>query len=117
MSSTVSCASPTGSYPGPALGVVVDEQFTVLDVKSGSTAELAGVQAGDVLLTLDGTGYTSPAEWAIQVGNIEIGKTYTLEVQRGSSVISVTVTSARDSAGDFPPGATPTVIPTGQFYF
>ncbi len=89
----------------------------MLDVKSGSAAELAGVQAGDVLLALDGNAYTSLAEWAAQVGNIEIGKAYTLKVQRGSNVISLKVNSARDSGGNFPPGVTPTVIPTGQYYF
>lgn len=40
-------------YPAPMPGVVVDEQNHVVDVPTGGTADIAGVQVGDTLIALD----------------------------------------------------------------
>jgi membrane-associated protease RseP (regulator of RpoE activity) len=44
---------PHGLMPAPALGVVVDPDMKVIDIDPGSAAEKAGIQVGDVLLSVD----------------------------------------------------------------
>ncbi len=110
-----SCASP-GSYAAPSLGVVADSKLTVLEVMKSSAAEEAGVVVNDVLLTLEGATPASFAEWATEISNMEVEQTYTITVQRGSDIVTLTVVSTRDPGNNLPPGVTPTVVPTDQYY-
>ena|SRR5690349_6398184 len=115
LGSLASCAAPA-SYAAPALGVVVDSHLTVLDVQKGSAAEKAGVRPNDVLITLNGVPPASFTAWATEISNMEVGQPYTLTVQRGSDILELTVVSTRYPADSFPPGVTPTIIPTNQYY-
>lgn len=112
----VGCTSTIGDYPAPSLGVVVDANFVVVDMRKGSASELAGVKVGDVLLTLNGSVYTTPDEWIDQIGAIEEGQTYQITVQRGNDIFTLTVTSARPPTPDYIPEITPTPIPSGLYY-
>jgi S1-C subfamily serine protease len=107
----LSCALQ-GDYPAPALGVLIDYQLTVVDVLKGSAAERAGVQAGDVLIALNGTAYASVDDWRAKVSAIDTGKDYDLKIQRGGQAMTLRVTSAPYPPNDSPAGVTPTVIPT-----
>jgi S1-C subfamily serine protease len=114
LGSLASCTS--ASYAAPSLGVVVDSNLTVLDVQKGSAAEKAGVLPNDVLLKLNGTTPASFTEWATEISNMEVGQTYTITVQRSSDIVELSVVSTRYPAESFPPGVTPTIIPTNQYY-
>jgi S1-C subfamily serine protease len=113
---TLSCAFQ-GDYPAPSLGVVVDSQFTVLDVKAGSAAARAGIEVGDVLVSLDGTAWPTPDEWQAALSQIENGQEYIVVVQRGTLTVSLNMTARRPAAPLFPEAVTPTPIPAGQSYF
>ena len=54
-------ASATGNYSGVGITFSEDEDgnFQVLEVNAGSPAEKAGVVEGDLILTVDGQGYTN----------------------------------------------------------
>lgn len=104
-----------GSYPAPSLGVVLDVHFTVIDIQKRSAAEKAGVQVGDVLLTLDGNSYATPDEWIDPLGAMEVGQKYQITVQRGSDTLALEVTAARQAPDIYSPGVTPTPIPSGLY--
>lgn len=59
MLTVVGCALPTGSvgmaeasFAPPELGIATDEKLQVIAIQVGSAAEKAGVQVGDVLVSL-----------------------------------------------------------------
>lgn len=110
------CKGAPGSYPAPALGVTIDGNFQVLDIKKGSAAEQAGIQIGDVLLSLNGKTDLPLGEWNEIHARMEVGQEYEVTVQRGDETITLTVIARRDPPAAIPPGTTPTPIPQGQFY-
>ncbi len=109
----VSC---TGSYPAPSLGVVVDANFTVVDIQKGSAAEEAGVQIGDILQTLDGNAYSNPDDWKDPLGGMAEGQKYQITLQRGNATLTLEVTAARQDPDLYSPGITPTPIQSGLYY-
>ena len=111
------CSGPSGSFPAPVLGVTVDKDFLVLDVKDDSAAEQAGIQKDDILLRLNGQSDLSPDEWQVNLGNMELGQEYEVTVQRGNEIITLEVISKRDPPAQIAPGTTPTSIPTDLYYF
>jgi len=46
-------SSSAASYAAPELGVVVDEMMKVVDVDPGNAADKAGVQKGDILISIE----------------------------------------------------------------
>ena len=61
-STTRSVEVVSASYAAPGLGIVIDEKMQVVNVESGSAAELAGVQIGDLLQSLDGISFATERE-------------------------------------------------------
>jgi|GEM_PF-1881235 len=67
---TVATTGPTVSelpstlalMPAPELGIVVDEKLMVLDIEPGSAAELAGIQKGDTLESIEDMPLTTPED-------------------------------------------------------
>jgi S1-C subfamily serine protease len=102
-----------GDYPAPQLGVLVDDTLTVVHVRPDSPAERADFQVGDVLLALDGTPYANLTDWDVAVYRVPLGELYEVTVQRGSSSVILTVTSAFPRYPTGSPGVTPTPVPTG----
>ncbi|MCB9136650.1 MAG: PDZ domain-containing protein [Anaerolineales bacterium] len=111
-----SCTYSTGSYPASSLGVVVDANFMVMDVQKGSSAENAGIQIGDILLTLDGNTYPTPDSWIDPLGAMAEGQTYQVTLQRGNATLTLEVTAARQDPDLYSPGITPTPIQSGLYY-
>ncbi|WP_229781879.1 S1C family serine protease [Deinococcus daejeonensis] len=64
--------------------------LTVVQVEAGSPGQAAGFRVGDVLLALDGEGFTHPAELLSRV-RTRAGETVTLRVLRGGEEQDVTV--------------------------
>lgn len=64
--------------------------LTVVQVEAGSPGQAAGFRVGDVLLALDGEGFTHPAELLSRV-RTRAGETVTLRVMRGGEEQDVTV--------------------------
>ena len=68
-----------GDYPAPALGVFVDGNLGVVEVLAGGAAEKAGVQVGDVLVSLNFplSGSPSPARslmvWMVRLNVALLG--------------------------------------------
>ena len=110
-----SCTS-LGSYPAPTLGVVVDANFTVVDVQKMSAAEESGVQVGDILMTLDGNSYATPDAWKVPLGAMAEGQRYQITLQRGNEIFTLDVTAARQDPDLYAPGVTPTPISSGLYY-
>lgn len=54
--------SSTIIWANPVLGVVIDEQMTVIDVDAKSAAEVAGILKGDVLISVDGISFMDDKE-------------------------------------------------------
>jgi S1-C subfamily serine protease len=104
----LACA-PRGDHAAPALGVAVDSAFVVTYVQAGSAAHHAGIQVGDVLVALNGTTYTSLDDWRHEVSRMAIGQAYTLDVERGGVVATLTLQAARPPTSQ--PGPTPTGVP------
>jgi len=67
---TVATTGPTVSelpstlalMPAPELGIVVAEKLMVLDIEPGSAAELAGIQKGDTLESIEDMPLTTPED-------------------------------------------------------
>ena len=74
-----------------------DEALLVLDVKSGTPAENAGLLVGDLLLSLDGERLASPDELLDLLVGDRVGRTVRFTVLRGlqSSEVPVTVAERR----------------------
>ncbi len=106
-----SCALQ-GDYPAPALGVLVDAQLNIVEVLKGTSAVRAGVQAGDVLTTLNGSAYASVYDWPSKVSAIAPGQDYQLGVRHAGQAITLRVTSAPMPPNTSSTGVTPTAIPT-----
>ena len=95
------------------LGLVVDESYTVLHVEARGAADSAGIEAGDVLVSIGGVGLTAEsideakqAIWDSGEEGIEVVLT------RDSQTIQLRVIPA----GPIPHASTPTPVPPTQYY-
>jgi S1-C subfamily serine protease len=85
-------------FPGgdrPYLGVRVDDDengVIVREVEPESPAAAGGVQAGDVLVSINGEALESGSAAIALIRTLEAGDTVTLEVQRGDESLSLDVT-------------------------
>ena len=94
----------TGSAQTPFLGIVgqdvtpelvaeenlgVDEGAYVVEPIPGTKAEAAGLDSGDVIVSLNGTPIRSMDDLLLQVRRQDIGDTVTLEVWRDGEIIEV----------------------------
>ena len=74
-----------------ALGLTFDAGVIVADVTSGGPAAKAGLEPGDVVLTLDGKPMENGRQFRINVYTRGIGEPVAVEVRRGSKVLTVRV--------------------------
>ena len=74
-----------------------DEALLVVDVKTGTPADAAGLLVGDLLLSLDGHVLSSPDELFDLLARDRVGKKVTARVLRGTAVTDVGVTIAERS--------------------
>jgi serine protease Do len=86
---------------GEALGLPPDAGVVIGDVAQGSPAARAGLQPGDVILTLDGKRMENGRQFRINVYTRGAGDTVTLDVQRGDRrlTLKVPVVEREDGAG------------------
>lgn len=73
------------------LNLSVQNGAYVDSVEPGDPADQAGVRAGDVITSLDGTSISTSAELIIGLRSKTIGSTVTLEIARGSQTLTVDV--------------------------
>jgi S1-C subfamily serine protease len=72
----------------------VDQALLVVDVKSGTPADEAGLLVGDLLLSLDGQALSSPDELFDLLGGDRVGKNVPVKVLRGAVPVDVSVAVA-----------------------
>jgi len=95
-----SAAGGAGSPASPrraSLGTIPDYSFEGPGVKitgttPGSAAEAAGLQAGDVLLSLDGKDIAGLREYAQLLAAREPGEKVVLKIRRGAETLSIPAT-------------------------
>jgi serine protease Do len=87
-----------------ALGLPKAQGASVQNVEKDSPAEKAGVQAGDIVLKVDGRSIEGSAELTRVIGNTKPGSRVTLNVWRSGSArdISVTVGEFKDEKSETP---------------
>jgi membrane-associated protease RseP (regulator of RpoE activity) len=101
--------------PADELGIVVDEQNEVLQVEVGSAAEQAGIQAGDLLETLDDISFNEKDKVKEKIRDPKEGKKFTVKLKRNDEVITLDISPApRRPHVDAP---TPTPVLAPQDYF
>jgi S1-C subfamily serine protease len=76
------------------------EGLLVVGVKPGSPADTGGVLVGDILLALDEHRLTSPEELLDLLVGDRVSRPATLQVIRGNTPASVTVTIAERTAAE-----------------
>ena len=74
-----------------ALGLTVDRGVIVSDVRPGSPAAKAGLQPGDVVVTLDGKPMENGRQFRINVYARGVGQQVALSVRRGDRTVPVRV--------------------------
>jgi membrane-associated protease RseP (regulator of RpoE activity) len=89
----------------PWLGIAISDAeagVTVNRIQRGSSAETAGLQQGDVILSVNGTDIASGADLKALVDAAAVGDVLSLSVQRGEETVTVDVTlgSRDDVRGD-----------------
>ncbi|MFH1253295.1 MAG: RIP metalloprotease RseP [Candidatus Uhrbacteria bacterium] len=77
---------------------LTDEKIQVMTVGQSSAAELAGIQAGDEILSLDGKIFTTAEEAKDYIKNQE-GQSVEFLLRRGVDTITVSVTATAPSSG------------------
>ncbi len=75
---------------GPGQNVATRVQ--VAEIVKGSAAESAGIQAGDLIVTVDGKEISTGSELASAISEYKAGDTATIEIQRGNEELSIAVT-------------------------
>ncbi|MEA2575199.1 MAG: hypothetical protein QOH93_2497 [Chloroflexia bacterium] len=109
-----------GTEPAPELGIVVDGNMRVVDLERGGAAELAGILRGDVILRLEGTQLTMPAQarqTAVDLFISRPGKEITVTINRHGQSIAVKVLPAtRPDRGGSPGNPVPTATPVLEPY-
>ena len=79
-------------------GLSVNQGAYVAEVVSGSPADEAGIQKGDIIVAMDGEEITSADGMVLAVRSHEIGDTVTVTVVRGTETKNLTVTLGSDEA-------------------
>jgi serine protease Do len=74
-----------------ALGLTFDAGVVIADVTPGSAAAKAGLEPGDIVLTLDGKPMENGRQFRINVYTRGIGEQVAVEVRRGSRSLTVRV--------------------------
>ena len=87
----------TGTSSTPIIGVELDMAFagpgaTIGAVTPGGPAELAGLQAGDLVTAVDGTAVTDATQLIVTIRSNAPGDTVTLTVERNGQTTDVPVT-------------------------
>jgi putative serine protease PepD len=96
----------TGHATFPVIGVLLDDTYVgegvevladdpsaeTLGVFPGSPADLAGIKAGDIILSIAGRPVTRPAELIVAIRAMAPGDTVRLEVMSGGTTSTVIVT-------------------------
>lgn len=77
-------------------GFAVDEGAYVSAVQSGSGADAAGIQAGDIITKFDGQKVTSASDLTIAVRSKNVGDTVSVEVNRDGQTLTMDVTLGSD---------------------
>ncbi|MCL2826581.1 MAG: PDZ domain-containing protein, partial [Eggerthellaceae bacterium] len=78
-------------------GLSADEGAYVTQVYSGSAAESAGIQVGDIVTKFDGKAVTSSDDLTIDVRTMNPGDTVSLEINRDGQVLTLNVTLGSDT--------------------
>ncbi len=91
----------TKTWLGVAL-VEENDQVIIARVQSGSPADTADLQVGDVIVSFNGTAVTSAAQLAELVQAAAPGDKATLEVQRNNETVSVDVVLGSAKVNDRP---------------
>jgi S1-C subfamily serine protease len=79
----------------PFLGVLLQETadgVTVAEVREGSPAADAGLQAGDIITAVNGTDVASNSEVAAAIGELAVGDDVTLDITRNGDAQTITAT-------------------------
>ena len=74
-----------------ALGLDIDRGALVSRVESGSPAEAAGVQAGDVIVAVGGSKVESSRDLRNSIGLVRVGEEIEIEVERERRRLRLTV--------------------------
>jgi putative serine protease PepD len=81
------------TYHGEGVEVLADDPKTdTLGVFPGSPAELAGIKAGDIILSIAGRPVTRPEELIVAIRAMAPGDRVRLEIRSGGATSTVTVT-------------------------
>jgi Do/DeqQ family serine protease len=88
-----------------AMGVGAQQGAVIARVERGSPADRAGIEPGDIVLSVDGTPVKSSADLRNRIGLAEVDRTVALDVLRDGrrSRVNVTITAVggrRSDAGD-----------------
>jgi len=83
-----------------ALGLETVEGVYLIEVQRGLAGDLAGLKAGDVLLSIDGTHMTEPNQLQSAIALFAPGDKVPVEIWRGGQVKKITVTlKGREASG------------------
>jgi putative serine protease PepD len=92
----------TGTSTTPILGIQLDMQFNgdgarVQNVTSGGPSDIAGLQAGDVIVAIDGKNVADATELIVSIRSHAAGDTVKVTVSRGgqTTVLPVTLTASK----------------------
>ncbi|MBN1237664.1 MAG: Do family serine endopeptidase [Gammaproteobacteria bacterium] len=75
-----------------ALELGVDMGALVTEIESGSPAEQAGIEVGDVVTAVNGEAVETSADLRNEIGLVRLGETVTLTLARGDETMTVDVT-------------------------
>ncbi|MCL2882922.1 MAG: trypsin-like peptidase domain-containing protein, partial [Coriobacteriia bacterium] len=89
--------SDVSSSSSSQLSTSSDTGALVQSVVSGSPAETAGIQTGDIITKIDGTSIDSATSAIIAVRGHLVGDAITIEVQRGDQTITLNATLGSDA--------------------
>jgi serine protease Do len=97
--------SPVTPENAEALGVTDTTGAYITETTKAGPADKAGVQAGDIVRTVNGQPVKSPTELTRRIADVKVGEKVTLGVVRGGKVVNLTLTAAlRPSEEDLAKG-------------
>ncbi len=86
--------SPVTPENAEALGVTDTTGAYITETTKAGPADKAGVQAGDIVRTVNGQPVKSPTELTRRIADVKVGEKVTLGVMRGGKVVNLTLTAA-----------------------
>ncbi len=101
--------------PMPVMGLVVDRDLRVVDIETGSGAEKAGIQKGDVIQSISGALPKSAMDAKAMMGRFVREKQITLDLERKGTRMQLVVALSYPTPRRGQPTATP--VPADQTYF